>query len=561
MLFAFYINYKAEIKFRYSLYNYKIIVNLLLQINRKLMRKLLFVFAVIYCFGYSVFSQNKYWVFFKDKDGTNFNPYEYFDSKAIERRLKLNLSLYDYTDFPVNESYITQVSGIVDSVSKITRWFNAVSVYAEESQIKNVIRLPFVSSVEPVVIYKTPSLCEYTDNDNPVPDEPELLVKQTERMGGKYFKEKSVDGKGVRIAIFDVGFKGADTIDAFKHIRDSSRIIKTWDFVKNKEFVYGFGTHGTYVMSCIGGITEGKNIGLATGAEFLLARTERNNSEPYSEEENWLAAVEWADKNGADIISSSLGYTCNRYFPEQMDGKHSLVASAANLAAGKGILVVNAAGNDGDNNWHKLSTPGDADSVLTVGGINPETDYHIKYSSYGPTADKRLKPNVSAYAHVMAAGPDNKVNPIDGTSFSTPLVSGFAACAWQLNRNLTNMELLHEIEKSGHLYPYFDYAHGFGIPQAEYFVNGNKKPEVKPTFDFVTKRDTVKVIVRNKYIIKSDDTETLLLYYNIENEKGVLDKYYVISVYEDEVLAIRKKKLRNKKLNVSFKGYTESYTE
>ncbi len=159
-----------------------------------------------------------------------------------------------------------------------------------------------------------------------------------------------------------------------------------------------------------------------------------------------------------------------------MNGKKSLVARAANMAASKGMLVVNAAGNDGETKWKHLGTPADADSVLSVGGISPESDYHFSFSSYGPTADKRLKPNVCAYGAVMESGKKGLTTTY-GTSFASPLVAGFAACAWQTNRRLNNMELFKEIEKSADLYPYFDYAHGYGVPQAGYFINRQKYNE------------------------------------------------------------------------------------
>jgi hypothetical protein len=299
-------------------------------------------------------------------------------------------------------------------------------------------------------------------------------------------------------------------------------------------------------------------IGLATGAEFLLARTELS-TEYFAEEENWLAALEWADKNGADIINSSLGYTNQRYFPEQMDGKTTLVSRAAAMAAKKGILVVNAAGNDGMNSWKKVGAPADADSILTVGGIAPDLDYHISFSSYGPTADRRMKPNVCAYGHVVAAGKSG-LKVVDGTSFASPLVAGFAACAWQTNRNLTNMQLLTEIQKSADLYPYFDYAHGFGVPQSEYFTDNEKYiAELPPSFDFVTTEDSIKVVI-NSNKITDFKQRNLLLYYNIQDSDGVLEKYFVIYVLKNNPLSFNKKIFRKgQKLNVNFKGYTKTF--
>ena len=520
---------------------------------------LLFLFCFNFLFTNNfALSQNKYFVFFADKQGSTFDPYNYFDNKSIERRNKSGITLFDITDFPINDDYLKTVKNIADSVSLESRWFNCITVYASEKEIDDIKLLDIVSSVEPSIVFTNMSILSSDYKTNLDSTDLNLLMKQTERMGGKYFRDKTIDGKGLRIAIFDGGFPGVDNIPAFEDIRNDGRIKKTWDFTKGKEFVYSYNSHGTMVMSCIGGKINSTNIGLATGAEFLLARTEIN-PEIYGEEENWLAAVEWADKNGADIINSSLGYTYNRYFPEQMNGKTTLASRAATMAAKKGILVVNAAGNDGSSGWHKIGAPADADSIISAGGIDPQKDYHIFFSSYGPTADKRLKPNVCAYGKVIAAG-KNKLAKVQGTSFSSPLIAGFAACAWQTNRNLNNMQLLKKIEESGDLYPYFDYAHGYGVPQANYFTNNSMNAEVKPTFKFDKSDEVMKVIIREDLINIKMKNNTLL-YYNIQDSKGILKKYYVIEVEKEEALSINLNNIKpGDKLNVHYLNYTSSVT-
>ena len=168
--------------------------------------------------------------------------------------------------------------------------------------------------------------------------------------------------------------------------------------------MFTVGIHGTMVLSCIAGIKMGKD-GIGYRSRFLLARTEIN-TEPAKEEVWWMQAVEWADKNGANVINSSLGYGKSRYYVEDMDGKQSLVSKAANMAAAKGMLVCNAMGNEGsDKAWRTLITPADADSVISVGGLNPATDKRIYFSSFGPTADGRLKPNVVAFGTADVAKP------------------------------------------------------------------------------------------------------------------------------------------------------------
>lgn len=499
-------------------------------------------------------SQQKYWVFFTDKKETTFKPFEYFDTKAIERRIINELPLADSTDFPLNKNYKSSIENSVLEITQETRWFNALAVIATDEQIKNIIKFSFVKDVLPIT-----SICSETNYgfDLTLPENfRDLMHKQIASMNGDLFIKNNINGKGVRIAIFDGGFPKVDVNPAFEQIRKENRIIKTYDFVKKKDFVYSFNTHGTMVMSCIGGKINGENIGLATDAEFLLARTEQN-SEPFSEEENWLAAVEWADKNGANIINSSLGYTNDRYFSEDMDGKKSLVSRAANLAARKGILVVNANGNDGSGKWKYVGAPADADSIISVGGIDPDTDYHISFSSYGPTADKRLKPNVSAYGTVIASG-TKAMEMVDGTSFASPLVAGFAACALQLNPGMKNMELFNEIQKSGSLFPYFDYAHGYGIPQADYFINKNKA-DITPTFEFKINGNYVNILISENLKLTPYKLHNYL-YYHIENSKGILDKYAVISVYQKEALKILLNELNNGEiLRVHYLGYTGEF--
>lgn len=514
---------------------------------------LVFLFLFFYT-TITAFSQQKYWVFFTDKKETTFNPYKYFDVKAIERRIINNLPLSDSTDFPLNENYTINIKKYVQEITGETRWFNALAVIATDEQIQKISLFSFVKETFPIKAVCTEA--NYGFEPNLPENFEDLLHKQITSMNGNLFIKNNINGKGVRIAIFDGGFPTVDVNPAFEQIRKENRIIKTYDFVKKKDFVYSYNNHGTMVMSCIGGIFNGENIGLATGAEFLLARTEVNR-EPFSEEENWLAAVEWADKNGADIINSSLGYTNDRYFNEDMDGKKSLVSRAANLAARKGILVVNAIGNDGSGKWKYISAPADADSIISVGGIDPETEYHISFSSYGPTADKRLKPNVSAYGTVIAAGTKN-IKMVDGTSFASPLVAGFAACALQLNPKMKCMELFEEIQKSGNLFPYFDYAHGYGIPQADYFIKKRENTTV-PTFEFKKDENYVTIIISENLQITPYKMHKYL-YYHIENSKGTIDRYAVINVYQKEALKVLLNELKSgETLRVHYIGYTGEF--
>ena len=520
-------------------------------------------------------AQQQWMVYLKYKQRHDFNPYTYFDVKAIERRQRTGIPVDDASDWPVNENYVNQVTTMVDEVIITSRWLNAIAVEANDAQVAAVKMLPFVLNVEwiePAAM----QIAAYSDYDTTLNAGRMMVLEgQLRSLGVSDWQKAGYNGKGLRIAILDVGFDRADQVPAFDHIRNEKRLIATRDFTSRKysENVYCGNGHGTEVWSCIAGKIGDLQIGLATGAEFLLAKTEKN-SEKYSEELYWLAAAEWADKNGADIINSSLGYTAKRYFNWQMDGKTTFVTRAANIAARKGMLVVNAAGNEGTDKWHFIGAPADADSVLSVGGIDPATGYHTSFSSFGPTADKRMKPNVSAYGHVIAAAPAG-LTSTQGTSFASPLVAGFAACAWQSNRMLTNMQLFHEIEKSGSLYPYFDYAHGYGVPQAGYFVNA-KPSTPEPSFKVVESGDSLTIVIEkplaaankvnpgfgksfSEHAEPGPGTNPEYLYYNIMDAGGVLRSYYVVAVTQPNALTLNKSDYQpGDTLNVHYAGYSIS---
>ncbi len=507
----------------------------------------LFFFFVILLGLAKAQAQDRYWVQFTDKEGSSFNPYEYFDIKAIERRLSQDLPLNDITDYPLNQEYTQQVSSIAIQTGHQSRWFNMLAVSATPEQIDLINHLSFVKDIIPITSEMVPAKKKYNTSLNR--GQEILLREQLEVMQGPLFDSAGFDGTGIRIAVFDIGFISVDKNPVFKHIRDSNKIIATWDFTEDEAYVYRGGTHGTNVLSNIAGQIDGRKLGLAINAEFLLARTEVK-SEPFSEEENWLAASEWADKNGAHIINSSLGYTKDRYFPEQMNGS-SFVSRAATLAARKGILVVNAMGNDGNGKWKYISAPADADSILSIGGIDPDLLYHINFSSYGPTADHRRKPNVAAFGKVIVGGPKG-LSVSHGTSFSTPLVTGFAACAWQSRPSLSNMEMLEEIEKSGQFYPYYDYAHGYGIPQASHFVNVSQEDAIK-TFEMIECEEMIKIKIDNALIERNGNPH---LYYHIENSNGTLEQYYVIEVDNEMVYEIPRHSIQEDQiLRIYYKGY------
>ncbi|MCR5013534.1 MAG: S8 family serine peptidase [Bacteroidales bacterium] len=517
------------------------------------MKKLLITGILCLMALISTAQQKSYWVFFTDKNDTQFDPYAYFDAKAIERYQHCGADLYDISNYPLNTSYVSTVDGYSDEVFGESRWLNAVGVTATEENALLIEQLPFVLRVQEIASQGTPAAIRNDNIDTIVSKYGTILSDQLIRFGGQHFIDKGIDGKGLRICVMDGGFPKVDTHPAFKHLRDNHQILMTYNFPNRREDVYGWSTHGTMVLSCIAGINDkGQKLGLATGAEFLLARTEID-PEPFKEEVWWAQGAEWADKNGADIINSSLGYGKDRHWTKDMDGS-SYVAKAANLAAEKGILICNSAGNEGDDErWMTIITPADAENVLTVGGIDDNLkDYrHIYFSSYGPTADKRLKPNVCAYGHAKVANPSGGYTEASGTSFSSPLTAGFCACAWQTRRELTALQMKAEIEKSADLYPYFDYAFGYGVPQAAYFTD--ELTPAKRSFDLVQEKDGVRIVF-------PEANEDLYAFINVEDKDGVLLGYYRTTPSEgnQDIKLLNKDLGEGVKLNVSYKGFYDS---
>ncbi|MGM0497834.1 MAG: S8 family serine peptidase, partial [Bacteroidota bacterium] len=498
-----------------------------------------FLLIILVCFVQNVYSQEKSWVFFTDKKEVEFNPYEYFDEKTIERRKQQGIPLNQHTDLPVNKNYLGDVARISGRPISVSRWLNAALVDCSRKERQQLNKLAHVEKIQPVaerevqLNYDTVLISENED----------ILNGQLSRFGDSLFTMSGYNGEGIRIAVLDAGFPEVDTSPFFQHLFEEDRIIETYDFVQDEKDVYSHSSHGTMVLSCIAGRYEDKQTGLATGAEFLLGRTEKAFTESIAEEENWFEAMEWADKNGADIISSSLGYSYHRYFKQEMDGKTSLVSKAANIAAKKGMLVVASMGNEGTSRWQVLVTPADADSVLSVGGISPSSGIHTPFSSFGPTSDKRLKPNVTAFGHVITAG-KKELASSRGTSFSAPLVTGFAACVWQKYPEWDNIKLKEEISNSGDLFPYFDYAHGYGVPQASYFFErkaaAGEDSVANTSLDINFKGDNITIKIAEKDVDQLSSNYPQL-FYHVEHPGNYLQKFGVAELEKGETLKIKNK--------------------
>jgi serine protease AprX len=465
----------------------------------------------------------KYLVLFKDKTGNPHDikkPETFLSKRAIDRRSRQGISVIEQ-DLPVNPAYVTQVQQTGAKVSFRTKWFNGVLVEATAAQLAAIKALAVVKGVEFNKALATARLnTEKTINNKFGIEAPDygLAKAQNLMLGIDKLHDKGFKGETMLIAIMDGGFRNSNINTSLKPIYDEKRLLYTFDYVKNETAVYEDIAHGHNCFSIMASNLEGQMVGPAPKASFILLRTEDDNSETRIEEANWVFAAENADSTGADVFSTSLGYnlfdnTADDYQYANMNGTTSLIARASDIAAAKGIVVVTAAGNEGAVPWKYIATPADAKNVLSVGAVST-TQVIAAFSSYGPTADGRVKPDVCAVGSATVYSDiSSKIVAGSGTSYSTPLMAGFAAILWQAYPHLTAQEIVAVIRKAGHLYKTPNDRFGYGIPtfdraadiiKAEYPITAlNLTSEERifaspnPFFDKIT------VTIGNKHIGKN----------------------------------------------------------
>lgn len=414
-----------------------------------------------------------YRVYLRDKGDNVTSKYSASDllsSRALVRRQKAGIQVPDIRDLPVDRSYLNQISLLGLKLHSTSKWMNTALFKSQSAfDIKILLSLPFVSDIKPV---KTPGKKNSYNNklnfqviqsDLPSFDLPITMIN------GYQLHVSGYDGKDVLIAILDGGFINADNISSLTDLRLRNGVKTTYDFVKNNKSVYNSSAHGTAVLSVLAGKVPGQIEGTAPGADFLLLKTEDVESEFPCEEDFWAAGAEFADSAGADIISSSLGYfnfddpTLN-YKYSDLDGNTAFVTRVADIAASKGILVVNSAGNERITAWKRIIFPSDGDSVVAVGAVDGNKIIS-DFSSAGPSADGRIKPdNVAMGVSVPVQTSDSSIGRSSGTSFSCPILSGMAACLMQAVPRALNSDIIEALHSSADRYNYPDSLYGYGIP-------------------------------------------------------------------------------------------------
>jgi subtilisin family serine protease len=426
--------------------------------------------------------QSFYWVGFTDKNNTPYSlafPEDFLSDRAIERRLAQNIAI-DSLDLPPNPDYIQQVLNIGAVYVHSSKWMNGMTVSAENDSFRvEAQKLPFVSEVQ---LTKPDASLKSAVNkfDEPMSSGESLeidtmlygsSVYQVGQLNGQFLHNQDFKGSGIQIAILDAGFYRANQYSAFDTLWANNRILGIKDFVDKDFDVFEMHYHGMSVLSIMGGNIPGELLGTAPEASYWLLRSEDTGSEYLIEEDNWVVAAEYADSAGADIINSSLGYhqfddaAMNHTYGE-MDGKTTRVTRAANIAASRGMLIFASAGNEGNNKfgWKYIIAPSDGDSVVAVGAVNRD-GVPAPFTSVGPASDGDVKPNVSAVGWNTAVQLSNgTIGFGNGTSYSSPVVAGAAACLWQANPHASAWQVKNAIEESAHLYTNPDSLVGYGIP-------------------------------------------------------------------------------------------------
>jgi subtilisin family serine protease len=389
-------------------------------------------------------------------------------------------------DLPLVRAYVDTVAARVLTVRQESRWFNAVSVEATAAQVRDLEALPFVAGLDVVRRYRRGPTERVADIAAPAKASgtvarPRALVLdygtslgQLRQIGVPAVHEAGLHGEGVIIAVFDAGFN-----NLAHEVFAPMTILSRRDFVNGDEDVgdgsdQGEGSHGTATLSVLGGFKEGQLIGPAYASSFILAKTENTSSETPVEEDNWAAAAEWAEAMGADIISSSLGYLqydspFTSYGFADMNGDTAISTRAADLAASLGVVVVNSAGNGGLDTAHNtLGAPADGHGVIAAGAVDALGN-RASFSSVGPTADGRIKPDVAAQGvAVKVASPSSPslYGLANGTSFSCPLTAGVAALVLQAHPDYTPQQVADALRATASKSAAPDNLLGYGILNA-----------------------------------------------------------------------------------------------
>lgn len=431
-----------------------------------------------------LFSQrlNKYWVEFSDKNNSPYctcRPAEFLSARALQRRALAGIAILE-NDLPVNPNYLNVLKNNGVQLHTTSRWLNAAAVISDTSAIKNLRKLAFVKNVTyigPHLRYRNPPN-RPTKKRQPLAEMPTVpgasrwgyAALQNNLLGVPLLHMAGHRGEGKWVAVMDGGFTNTDTIPLFDSVALQHRLYAAHDFVEHDGALYESAQHGTSVLSVMAANLPGYFVGTAPDATYFLLKTEDTGGEFPVEETNWIAGAEWADSAGVDIINASLGYTQfndttlgHRYW--ELNGRTAIGSRGAAIAATKGMIICNSAGNEGDGPWRHLGVPADAPGVIAVGAVSFD-EKRAAFSSLGPTADGRIKPDLMAPGDevVTAGNVGIKLGGSSGTSLASPMLAGALASLWSAFPDRTAREILEAVYAVADQSAVPDNERGYGLP-------------------------------------------------------------------------------------------------
>ena len=465
-------------------------------------------------------AQTNYYFYVQLKNKNNspyslFNPSAYLSARAIARRTSFNVAI-DSTDLPVNQAYIQQIENLGVHVHCVSKWMNGVTVKLTDSTKMSQVRvLPFVSFVQYTGLLVGAVLTNQTKQNVLQTLNYGIAAGQINQLNGTNLHNEGFKGKGIHIAVIDAGFTNVNINPCFDSLRLQGRLLGTKDVINPASNIYSEDTHGAMVLSTMTGNMPGQYLGTAPEASYWLIRTEYSPTEYKVETDFWCSGIEFADSVGADIATSSLGYytfddASMSFSYADMNGKVSRASRAATIASKKGMVVLVAAGNEGQTAWKYIGSPADADGIISVGAVT-STGIPSTFTSYGPSSDGRVKPEIcatgTASALVNTSGTATYGN---GTSFATPIMAGMMACLLQKyksqSENPSVTTILQSVFKTGSLFSNPTAQMGYGIP------------DFKTAEQNLTTFDSVQQLERNSFLLSENkDFKTLTIRFVTEN--------------------------------------------
>jgi hypothetical protein len=456
----------------------------------------------------------KIWVFFRDKGASGAEAIA--PRAAVRVAQKGNLAVFIEAEKPVSPEYLSQIERLGARVWQTSRWLNAASIWVAPERLAAIEQLPFVAGFRPVARFvrkpdpeRAESAIElaplqpveavYADSYGPT-------ITQLDSLNIPMIHTLGRRGDSVLVAMLDDGYRKSHTV--FSALYTNGQVLAEYDFIQKDfdtapdagELAVGQGFHGTETWSAVGGTVPGSYLGGAFKAHFILAKTEHIPAENQVEEDNWVAALEWADSIGADVISSSLAYldfddscVCDYTFAD-LDGMTTIVSSAATMAADLGILVCNAAGNNGPGD-NTIWAPADAFDILACGAVD-SLGVLTSFSSKGPTADGRIKPELVAQgSRVYLASPTNLsgYTRANGTSFSTPLMAAASAVLMSVHPDWAPRQIREALMLSASNAVAPNSQRGWGVP--DLYKAALFRPDSTVTFEVVSEGSVANIPV------------------------------------------------------------------